>query len=154
MMTLVSFLELLNKSKKLPETSIICFVGNEYPLLFFSHIFSFLQKNNNVIEFISLESTDISFIKSQISTISFTGSIAYWFNDLHTLSLKKQQEWIVYFKTYTGPHTLVFFCNEQNLVPMVKDKNHITTISLPHEVSLQDISMIRFLVDSVDKKYA
>jgi hypothetical protein len=154
MMTLTSFLELLNKNKKLPETSVIYFVGNEYPLLFFSHIFSFLQKNNNIFEFISLDSMDVSFIKSQVSTISFTGSTVYCFNDFHTLSLKKQQEWIVYFKTYTGPHKLIFFCNEQNLVPMVKDRNHITTISLPHEVSLQDISMIRFLVDSADKKYA
>jgi len=154
MMTLPVFLEHFNKQKNLPDKLIIGFAGREYPLLFFSQMMSFLHKKKIITETVSVETADSSLIKAHLSTISFSGQIVYWLNDFHMLSIKKQQEWIVYFQAYTGPHKILFFCGDECCIALLKNINNGITVSIPHEMSLQDLSMIRFFInDDTAKVY-
>ncbi len=144
---MLQFLEHLNKQKNIPNTSVMCFAGtSQYPLLFFTQIKSFLAKNNVIIESIALETTEASIIKASLATMSLSGKTIYWFNDFYLLPIKKQQEWCTYFQSYEGPHTIIFFNNEDACFSLLKKMRDGIIVSLPAEVSLQDISMIRFLL--------
>src|SRR5579871_3027804 len=147
-MTLLLFLEYLCKHKNIPTSSVLCFAGREYPLLFFSQLFSFLKKSNLMIEGVTVEEADLSVLKAQLATISFSGPTVYWFKDMHMLPVKKQQEWIGYLSSYQGPHTILFFSNEEQYIASVRNAPQTTVVSLPHELSLQDISMVRFLINN------
>ncbi len=153
-MNVTAFLDHINKKKHLPEKSVIYFAGfgDEYPLLFFSQVIAFLQKQNTLVETISLETEDDAAIKVRLSTMGFQGPVFFWFNDIYTVSAKKQRDWINYFKTYTGPHCILFFCNDESSVSSLKNSNNCIDVVLPKEVSLQDLSTIRFLVNDKTEK--
>ena len=153
-MTLLAFLHQLQTQKNVPAKPLLCFSARHYPLLFFSHLISFLQKNHVVVESVSLETMDAALIKANCATVSFAGQVLYWFHDFYALSTKKQQEWISYFQSYSGPHIVLFFSHEEGNVSLLKNKEHAKVITIPDEFSLQDISMIRFLIDhNVEKAY-
>lgn len=144
-MTLQSFLEHLSSKKQLPDLSVICFYSKEYPLLFFSHIVSFLQKHTNNTKTFDVVGIDLLLIKAHISTMSFSGQTVYWLHGIHELSPKKQQEWIAYAQTYSGPHVIVFFSTDESVVALQKLSQGIC-IALPEHVPANDFSLIRFLV--------
>lgn len=144
-MTLQSFLEHLSGKKQLPNVSVICFYGKEYPLLFFSHIISFLQKNAAPIKSFDVAGVDFSLIKAHISTMSFSGQTIYWLHGINELSSKKQQEWITYAQTYTGPHVIVFFSTDESAISLQK-LSQGECIVLPEHIPANDFPSVRFLV--------
>lgn len=151
-MTVQTFLDFLHKNKKFPDYSVICFSGKEYPLLFISHLISFLQKNNSIVERIDVVGTDLSLIKAQISTMNFSGKTMYWLNDVHMLSAKKQQEWVTYMQSYTGPHSVLFFCTDETAAAQMQKSEQYTCIMVPDVLPSADFSRFRFLITDVNNK--
>ncbi len=152
-MTLQSFLEHLSSKKQLPDLSILSFHGKEYPLLFFSHIISFLQKHTNNSKIFDITGVDLSLIKAHISTMSLSGKAIYWLHGIHELSPKKQQEWIAYAQTYTGPHVIVFFSTDESAFALQK-LSQSSCITLPEHIPANDFSLIRYLVTDGPSKSA
>ncbi len=130
MMQSFSFLndsfQLINSSKQ-----VICFKSSVYPLLFgracasycaqlFGLSFSYqrMQTNNQAAAMAALQT-------------SFLGtSNCYWLGSLDELSPSKQKVWTEFFKSYHGPHRLIFFSST-----FVSSKiGSIETIELPDKV--------------------
>jgi hypothetical protein len=145
-MNVQSFLAHIGQKKLLPSFSVICFVGAEYPLLFFSHIFSFLGKNDFVVHRLDLMGSDASLLKAQLSMTGFGGAVAYWLNGFHLLAAKKQQEWNAYLQSYDGPHTILYFSNQEETTVTTQVKQSMLTIAVPGEVTPHDGTMVHFLV--------
>jgi hypothetical protein len=108
-MVLRTFLEFLEKQRSLPDCRVMCFSGKEYSFLFFSYIFSFLQKNHKIVERINCLAGDVGTARALLSTMGFQGNNIYWLEGFHSLTNKKQLEWIAYLQTYSGPHQVLFF---------------------------------------------
>lgn len=147
-MQLSQFFEYLKRTKTLPEGKVFCFSAPTYPLLFFHHLITFLRRNGTAIETLSCENNDTATIKALLSTMSFSGNITYWLEGFAALAEKKQQELIHYFRTYEGPHRVLFFSDiVSDLVEKTSANDALTSVTLPRTVMLQDFLSIRFLVN-------
>ena len=140
-MTVRNFLEHLSTTKQLPQGNIFCFLGRKYPLLFFYYVLSFLKKSDNTVESINCTDVDIASLKAMLSTISFSGAVTYYLENFVGLPVKKQQELLDFLRSYTGPHRVMFFTNnESSSLPGL-------SIALPAEMAPRDYYLIRFLVN-------
>lgn len=146
-MTLRTFLEYIERTQKLPSTGIYCFSSTVYPLLFFYYLFSFFKKQTIIVNYINCGNTDVASIKALLSTMSFSGTTTYWLENFYTLSAKKQQELLVYFQQYTGPHTVLFFSQDINIASFFGASSSVESIALPDKIAPHDFSMVRFLVN-------
>lgn len=149
-MTLRTFFAHIERTKKLPDGSVFCFSSAIYPLLFFYHFLLFFKKHGVMIERLNCISNDISSIKALLSTISLSGALTYWLEGFHLLSAKKQQELLLYFKVYTGPHTLLFFREDPTVVSSPRDNDLMVAIALPDKIAPHELSMVRFLVNDMN----
>lgn len=139
-MTVQKILEHLSKTKQLPQGNVFPFVGKEYPLLFFYYLVAFLKKHGNSIEIINCTDVDTVSIKSLLSMMSFSGAVTYYLENFVGLPVKKQQEMLDYFRSYAGPHRIIFFSdNESSSLPAMR-------IVLPVEMAPRDYFHIRFLI--------
>ena len=144
-MTLRSFLEYLEHSKQFPVNgTVFSFFGKEYPLLFFYHLFSFCKNNGMIIERFNCNLSDTVPIKALLSTMSFRGQNIYWLENFHTMSSKKQEDLLGYLQRYNGPHKVILFSQETTLSESLSSNIHI--ITMPHEITVHDFSLIQFLV--------
>lgn len=141
-MIIRNFLEHISKTKQLPQGTVFCFSGREYPLLFFYRLLSFLKKNNNVIESINCTDVDTASLKAMLSTMSFSGVTTYYLENFVALPIKKQQEMLDYLRSYSGPHKVMLF-SEIADEASAKKSMHIIALS---DVAPRDYFMIRFLV--------
>ena len=146
-MTLRTFFTHIERTKKLPDVSVLCFSAQDYPLLFFYHLFSFFKKHGTVIDRLSCTSNDTASIKALLSTISFSGSTIYWLEGFHALPAKKQQELLSYFKVYTGPHVLMFFTDDGTISSSSTSNGLMEVIALSDKIAPHELSMVRFLVN-------
>lgn len=144
-MNLQSFLEHLNREKNIPSFPAVCFAGKTYPLLFFSHIISFLHRSCVSIHRLDVVDSDIGLVKAQLSTAGFGGQSLYWLNNFHALTAKKQQEWLVYLQSYSGPHKILFFCDDAHS-GAYRSNDQMKIITIPDAITLQEYPLIRFLV--------
>lgn len=142
-MVLTTFVEQVKHSKTLTHARVFCFSASSYPLLFFYHLISFFRRNSVPIENLSCVSGDIASIKAMLSTMSFSGENYYWLEGFHTLPEKKQQELLLYLRTYQGPHRILFFSDKGTIDSVAG----MLTIALPQAITLQDFLAIRFLVN-------
>jgi hypothetical protein len=146
-MTLRTFFTHIERTKKLPEGNVFCLSTQEYPLLFFYHLFSFFKKHGTIIDHLSCSSNDIASIKALLSTMSFSGATTYWLEGFHALPAKKQQELLSYLKVYTGPHVVLFFSDDATIVSSSANNGSIDIITLPDKIAPHEFSMVRFLVN-------
>src|SRR4030095_56322 len=147
-MTLRTLFTQIERTKKLPESAVICFSSPVYSVLFFYHIFSFLKKHGTIISYISCGSTDTASIKALLSTISLSDTMQYyWLEGVHALSVKKQQELLAYFKVYDGPHRILFFTQETSIVSPMMFNGVRDMIVLPEKITPHEFSMVRFLIN-------
>ena len=137
-MQVSTFFEHLKRTKTLPEGKVFCFLAVVYPLLFLQHLIVFLKRNGLYIQSLSC-STDIGALKALLSTLSFSGQTTYWLQDFHELPDKKQAEMFQYLRTYEGSHRILFFSDK---VP-----TGFSCIELPQDITPQDFSKMRFLVN-------
>ncbi len=132
----------LNDSSSIANSTkqVICFKSSVYPLLFgracalyCAHLFGLsfsyqsMQTNNQPAAMAALQT-------------SFLGTtFCYWLGSLDELSPSKQKAWTEFFKSYCGPHTLIFFSSA------FSKTGSIETIELPDKVDaslLQNIAQM------------
>lgn len=141
-MVLYNFLEQVSRTKNLPQGKVFCFVGREYPLLFFYHFILFLKKNGVNVESLNCTNTDVAAIKGLLAIMSFAGATTFYLEGFVFLAAKKQEELLEYIRQYTGPHRILFFSHN---VPTGQDG----VIPLPEEIAPRDMQLLRFLVTDV-----
>lgn len=151
-MNVQAFLVSLCRDKIVPSFPVVCFSGKEYPLLFFSHLIPFLYKNVSMVHRIELTGTDIGLLRVQLAMENFSGNSIYWLSNFHLLAAKKQQEWFTYLQSYTGPHKILFFCDQSINSASSVSSGSMKVITMPDTIAQQDFSLISFLVHGVVRK--
>lgn len=146
MMTIQTFLDTISKTKNIVGYSVISFTGKEYPLLFFSHLFSFFSRNGLLIKRVDVTEMDTAVIKADIATMSFSGQIIYWLYGIHTLTPKKQQEWAEVLCVYNGPHRIVTFFTDDKVMQSLQKNNNSACIAINEQFLVHEAAMVRFLV--------
>ncbi len=94
---------------------VICFKGQNYPILFFQSFFNNLKTNNINRNFIDLNEIDLNSFKQQTSQSFLGNNLFYWLGNISECPEKKISEFIGYFNSYTGPHYIGFFVDESYL---------------------------------------
>lgn len=148
-MTLQTLFAYIERTKKLPQGAVFCFSAQTYPVLFFYHFLLFLKKHGTIIDRLDCGSDDSASIKALLSTISLSGTTTYWLEGFDTLAAKKQQELLAYLKVYTGPHTILLFCENSTAVSSSPVNDLMKIITLPDKLALHEFSLVRFLVNDI-----
>jgi hypothetical protein len=143
MMTLQKFLPSVQSTKNVPISSVLCFMGKEYPLLFFSYFIRFLTNQGTRVTVLDSLEMDVSSLKAYLETVTFDGTVTYYITNSYELPLKKRQEWHAYIQSYRGPHTIIFFSNNEK---STVHNNYYREIELPQAVAIRDFVDLRFLV--------
>ncbi len=111
-MTLSEFLDFLQSisfKDSCDLQSVISITHAQYPLLFFSQLYTRLKKQGHVCEALDMATLDEASIKSMLAT-SFLGmKKIFLLQHLHTLDAKTKHKWHTYLSSYAGPHTLIIF---------------------------------------------
>jgi len=121
-MKFVEFLENSNNSSFWSNKKVICFVGQDYPFLFFCLLFENLNKNK-VFSFpfkkVFLQA-DKKVLYSTLKQRFLGQDNIYWLgNSLEKFSTKNIQEILKFFSDYKGPHYVSFFLKE-DLISEIK----------------------------------
>lgn len=109
-MNLVNFLLLLQR-KEIENYSVICFVGKQYPILFFNILKNIIHK----IYGFRVQSLDFSLDNDNkgfeaLFEISFLGNtLFYWLGNINNMSADVRRRFMFYIKNYKGPHSIWFF---------------------------------------------
>jgi hypothetical protein len=149
-MNVRTFLESLQKQKLVSKYAVTCLYGKQYPLLFCTHLIAFLQKQSIAVERFSVADRQMQDIKAQLATEGLSGAVTYWLSDFYSLSTKKQQEWLSYFQSYTGPHKVLLFCNDDAI--NVLSKSTECGIVPLDGIASSDLDTVRFLLSESDSK--
>jgi hypothetical protein len=148
-----NFLSVVTTSEWWRSAKSYCFIGQEYPLLWFSLLFTKLNRDHILpapyqrIFFTNDEKKTIQATLSQ----SILGNFSFfWFGNLaEEKETKSTQEFFASLYQYQGPHTIAFFVTKP---PKATTKN-IVIITLPTELTPpQADSLVRLLAPNLDAK--
>ena len=143
-MDLRTFIQDIRSTGSLPNESVIFFVAKEYSFLFFSYFFGFLQKYAITIQRMNVTFLESADIKARLSMASFSGKELFFLEGVNALSAKKQQEWIEYCRSYSGPH-VILICIPQDSASQVSQFSQIIVVS--DVITQNDFATVRFLVN-------
>lgn len=143
-MKLIEFLDQVIQTKSLPEKT-ICFSGSNYPFLFFSTLFSFLNKKKWLpaeYKILNFESIPKDELKANLVQ-SFLGQyFFYWFGDATIKSTdKKGIELLEFLSGYKGPHYIAFYLDKVKNAKFLKNED-LNIVELDEEVDLKLIEKI------------
>lgn len=137
-MKLFDFLTTIYKTKSLPDYSVICFHGAEsYPLLFFSMIISFLNRNGCCVETMNVSVHDESSIKARFATYFLGKRMVYWLPNMSNVGTNKKK-WSSYLNTYHGPNTIMLFASGG----ITLKTDNILMIDVPNAIAPHDIQIL------------
>lgn len=107
----ISLSDFFKKKTIVSENHVICFKGDEYQFLFFSLLFNYLKKSENInISFINNQEINFDELKLNFEQTFLGSNLFYWCNNIS--EQKKLKEFISYFESYNGPHVISFFIDE------------------------------------------
>lgn len=106
------------------QSSVICFTGISYPVLFFSHVRAYLRKKYSIV---TLDPSDET-LHINLSMSLMGEENLYWISSLEEVSKKEQKELCTLLSTYAGPHRIVVFIPAE-LSNMIQP--HWLTIKIP-----------------------
>jgi hypothetical protein len=141
-MSLLSITELLHafsrNNKTIGQHPVVCFVGEQYPLLFFSWLLPRMSPEDQ--QFISLELGQHSHaeIRAQLETSFLGQQSVYWVRNIGDESARELRSWIGYLQEYTGPNSVLFFVPETAL----PSKHTMHTITVPAAVDGQLLELL------------
>lgn len=153
-MSVHSITDLLHAVSKNTETigqhPVVCFVGEHYPLLFFSWILPRIVPQDQ--QFISLEIGQHTHaeIRAQLETSFLGQQSVYWLRNLSDESAQETRSWIGYLQEYAGPHTILFFAPE-SLLP---SKHSFHTISVPDAVDAPLFELLLTIIATMSEHNA
>lgn len=137
MMHLKDFLQ--NQQAMLKSSPVIVFCGSSYQPLFFSHFFERLrQKEGAIVSALSVDGTEMDSVYSACQ-ISFLGQqLFYWCKDITSMSDKQKKEWYSFCAQYQGPHILLFFVNDMDIIQKLPNSTVVMldAIDLPLYITL------------------
>ena len=121
MMTFKTFIVNARENDFWQEARSFCFRGQLYPGLFFTTLFSYLNKKNYAgasYKKISIEEFDQKAFYATFSQSILGMNTCYWLGDsVQNVNEKKRKEYGDYFARYQGPHTVVFFVESNEKIP-------------------------------------
>ncbi len=129
MIQLSSFLTDSTQLTDIIKQRVICFKSSVYPPLFGRACASYCAELLGLS--LSYQSMQIDKQIAAMAALqtSFLGTtFCYWLGSLDELSTSKQKVWTEFFKSYHGPHTLIFFSSDFSKI------RSIATVDLPDKV--------------------
>lgn len=128
LMNLTTFLSNLTQVETIPQQKVWLFVGQAYPLFFFS---AFLRRCKHIGDIHRIDVA--SYSKDSLATllnISFLGMFhTYWFGDCTTLEKNLREFIYSYLEHYVGPHRVMIFAS----VPF-KHSEHCLVIDVDQKI--------------------
>ena len=159
-MKLIEFLEQIKQKKQLPTKQVTCFIGNDYPYLFFTKLFSFLDKKQSRLaqclpsrwlpseyKVLNFESTDKKELQSSLSQTFLGNTSFYWLSNATVKSTDKKGTKLLQFLTkYNGPHTIAFYLDKTKGSKFLKNLNvnvsNVNVIEIDNDLDLTSIKKI------------
>ncbi len=151
-MKFLNFLLQVHQNKVLPAAQLVCFRGQRnYPLLFFSLLFSWLKKKKCYqIVSVDVDEQKESLIRARLATSFLGTSILYWFGNLAKLNYKTQERWVTYLQEYSGPHAIAFFITEDISFSFTQKT---VTVNIPDAVSSEEMVMLQQLLPTISSTW-
>jgi hypothetical protein len=117
---------------------VVCLQSEQYPLLFGRKFTQYVAEKRTIpFAYQSMKSDNQAATMAALQT-SFLGSHScYWLGSLDELPKSKQQQWIDFFSTYTGPHYLVF-----STAISCASIQTIEVVEVPHALDAASLSSI------------
>lgn len=127
------------------QTPIVTFIGNEYPLLFFSYLLATIKTKNICCKFIDLAAQDNNQLHTQASTLFLDAQqILFWCGSCAVLDKRKKKDFLQWVVHYKGPHTIWFFSDE----PLADE---LLTVELPTQLTIHDMQQLNTLLFPIKK---
>ena len=155
----LKFDAILNLSKKKEfweSTNLFVFHGNEYPVLFFNDLFSFLKKKD-VVSFDRTKNNDIKSFFPLLKQQFLGEKKCYWLgNDIDQSSKKNKSEQLKFLSSYEGPNVVGCFLSGENDCSQFKEQTSCI-IELDgivgHDTCLKLVDFFEALYTDKKKKY-
>ncbi len=126
-MKLTEFLEQTKQKKSFQTKQVTCFIGNDYPYLFFTKLFSFLDKKQwlqSGYKVLNFESTEKKELQSSLSQTFLGNTSFYWLSNATVKSTDKKGTKLLQFITkYNGPHLVAFYLDKTKGSKFLKNSN-------------------------------
>lgn len=140
--SIINFAQHVLETKTIGDDPVVCFVGKHYPLLFFSWFLSHIRTQETQCISLDVMSAEESHIKAQLETSFLGQKSVYWLGDLTLLSAAKKRSWIGYMQQYAGPHTILFFLDEE----AIPEKQAWNVVAIPEVVDARVCQQLLALV--------
>ncbi|MFH1644288.1 MAG: hypothetical protein ABIA74_03870 [bacterium] len=157
-MKLIKFEDFIRKAKKnffKSHKKIFCFIGQEYPILFFCYLFDLLKNQNNLpfpLKNIDLNLKDKSLFYSELKQSFLGQSNFYWLSNFSDkLTAKNKIEILDFLSNYQGPHVISLFLSQDEKVINQINSDTVEFIDIIQDV---DFDVFLKILDLFDKKIA
>lgn len=112
---------LLNIQKEEPITEpVICFSGDNYPVLFFSHFLAKLKKQGLPVQSLSMDSIDWQAFEGRLQTTFLGATELLWLGNISECDAVQKKKLLGLLSEYRGPHTLFFFATKKDTPDLKK----------------------------------
>ncbi len=150
-MKLTDFLEQSSNPNFWKTHTSICFVGNNYPLIFFNNIFKNYQINKLLpapYKNLPLNTTNSIQLMSNLQQ-SFLGQLNfYWLSECDIKATNKNNKTLDLLLTYKGPHFIAFYLNEEKINTKIKSQlKKILTVNIETSIDEQTFKKISSLLN-------
>lgn len=114
-MHLKDFLQ--NPQAKLTSSPVLIFTGSNYQPLFFSRFWTKLREQSSLqVRILSFEDIELDTLYATCQTSFLGQQFIYWCKDITALNDRFKKEWLGFCMQYVGPHVLVMFYEDTELV--------------------------------------
>jgi hypothetical protein len=109
-------------------------IKDEYPIIFFSYLFSWLRRQTTVsLERIDLSCIDVSRAIALMQTTFLGNQHLYWLSGITQLEKKKAQELRDFIQSYNGPHILIVIDDQEY---KSQSAHHVLSLTVPEECDM------------------
>lgn len=105
----MSLLNLLADNSPLLSSSVLCFYGNEYPLLFFSLLIKRLKQQTFPIVAFDYCAQEHAIFEARASTTFLGSSSVFWLNNCSLVEQERKTRLMHFLDNYRGPHRIWFY---------------------------------------------
>lgn len=136
-MNLQDFLQELHAPDALDTSNVIVFTGSTYPVLFFSLLKNYIEKNfPSRLRTIDGTSINIEHLKGELSVAFLGSNLFYWVGNLEDFETKVKKKFIQIAASYEGPHCLFLFSEKKEFNAEINKK--LKLVELPHELTFEE----------------
>jgi hypothetical protein len=141
-MKLIEFLTQIKKNKSFFSGKVVCFVGTDYPFLFFTKLFLCLDRNDFLpapYKLLNFETVQKEELLGNLSQTFLGQKFFYWLsNSTVKASDKKGSNVLQFLLEYKGPHFAAFYLDKTKGSRFLKNTN-ISIVELPEVIDFTDL---------------